>query len=58
MTVWDHVWWWRKWRGDRKGHRCRVLARGRGKGPRNVLVEFQDNREKVVAPRFAVRRAP
>ena len=26
----DYVWWFRKFRGDRKGHRCRVLARGRG----------------------------
>ena len=51
-----HVWWWRTVRPDRKGHPCRVLARGRGPGPRNVAVEFDDG-EQVVAPMFAIRRA-
>ena len=57
-----HVWWFRKWprttwdsAGDeRKGQPCRVLARGVGGGPRNVLVEFEDG-EKMVSTRFAVR---
>jgi hypothetical protein len=26
----------------RRGQRCRVLARGRGPGPRNLLLEFAD----------------
>jgi hypothetical protein len=52
----DHEWFWRKWRGDRKGHRCRILARGNGRGPRNILVQFIDG-ERVVAPRWAVRKA-
>jgi len=51
----DHIWYWRKWLGRRRGHRCRILARGPGPGPRNVLVEFTDG-ERVVGLRFAVRR--
>lgn len=52
----EHVWFWRKHRPDRKGHRCRLLAVGSGGGPRNVLVEFEDG-EQVVAPLNAIRRA-
>lgn len=37
------------------GKPCRVLARGRGPGPRNVLVEFEDGR-KFVSHRYAVQR--
>lgn len=47
-----HVWFWVKYRPDRKGHPCRVLCRGRNG---NVLVEFEDG-EQVIAPRYAVRR--
>lgn len=54
--LYDHVWWWRKWLGERKGHSCRIFARGRGRGPRNVGVEFLDG-FRVVAPRYSVRRA-
>lgn len=54
--LYPYVWFWKKWRGDRKGHRCRVLARGKRGGPHNVLVEFEDG-ERVVAPRFAIRKA-
>lgn len=36
-----YVWRLRKWRPDRYGHPCRVLARGRGPGPRNVLAEVE-----------------
>ena len=50
-----HVWYWRRHRGDRKGHPCRVIARAPGPGPRNVLVEFEDG-EQVVAPRYAIRK--
>jgi hypothetical protein len=50
------VWHWIKYRGDRKGHRCRVLAQGQRGGPWNVLVEFMDG-ELVVAPQHAVREA-
>lgn len=52
-----HVWYWRTVRPDRKGHRCELLAAGRGPGPRNVAVQFADG-EVVIAPRWAVRRAP
>jgi hypothetical protein len=52
-----HVWYWRTVRPDRKGHLCRVVCAARGRGPRNVLVEFADG-EKLIAPRWAVRRAP
>lgn len=50
-----HVWWFRKYLPERKGQPCLVLARGRGPGPRNVMVEFQDG-VRVVSSRFAVRR--
>ncbi len=50
-----HVWFWRKYRPDRKGHPCRVVCGANGAGPRNLLVEFEDG-ELVVAPRYAVRR--
>jgi hypothetical protein len=50
-----HRWHWRKWRPDRWGDPCRVLCRGNGRGPRNILIEFADG-ERIVAPRFAVRR--
>lgn len=50
-----HVWYSRRTLPERKGCPCRVLARGRGRGPRNVLVEFEDGR-RVVSHRFAVRR--
>ena len=63
--TYSHVWHWRKWPrrswdspGDeRKGQRCRVLARGNGRrpAPRNILVEFEDG-HRVVTSRFAVRR--
>lgn len=32
-----HVWFRRRTLPERKGEPCRVLARGRGPGPRNVL---------------------
>ncbi len=50
-----HVWFWRKYRPDRKGHACRVVCSANGRGPRNLLVEFEDG-EQVIAPRYAVRR--
>ena len=58
MTVrpMTHVWHWRKYRPDRKGHACRVVCVANGRGPRNVMVEFADG-EQVVAPRYAVRKA-
>ena len=43
----DHEWWWRKWLPERKGQRCRVLARGRMNA---VLVEFEDG-ERVISSR-------
>lgn len=47
-----HVWFWRKFLGDRKGQRCRVWARGRNG---NLGIEFEDG-YRVIAPRYAVRR--
>lgn len=64
MTAWPYVWWWRKrpvaWdqatgafrRLDRKGQRCRVVARG---SLGSVLVEFPDG-YCVLTSRHAVRR--
>lgn len=53
--MYDYIWFFKKWRGDRKGNRCRVLARGRGRGPRNVMVEFEDG-EVITGTRFCVRK--
>lgn len=50
-----HYWYFKKWLPGRKGEPCRVLARGNGRGPRNVLVEFEDG-FRAVGTRFCVRR--
>lgn len=52
-----YVWRLRKWMPERYGCRCRVLCRGRGPGPRNVLVEFEDGC-RFVTTRWAVRKRP
>ena len=49
-----HVWWWRKWLGERKGQPCRVLARGKMNA---ILVQFTDG-TRVITSRYAVRRKP
>ncbi len=48
-----HVWYWRRWLPERKGQRCRVVARGAMGG---ILVEFEDGL-RVVTSRWAVRIA-
>ena len=56
MTCWaqfDHVWFWRSRLPERKGERCRVLARGR---MNSILVEFTDG-YRTITSRYAVRRA-
>lgn len=50
----EFVWWWRSRLPERKGQRCRVIARGR---LNSVLVEFEDG-TRVVTSRYAVRAAP
>jgi hypothetical protein len=55
MLRFDYYWFYKKYLPERKDEPCRVLARGKGKGPRNVLVEFADG-FKVVGTRFCVRR--
>jgi len=45
------VWFWRSRLPERKGQRCRVLARG---NMNSVLVEFEDG-QRVVTSRHAVR---
>ena len=49
----DHIWYWRAKLGDRKGQRCRVVARG---AKSSILVEFEDG-YRVVTGRYSVRRA-
>lgn len=46
------IWYWRARLPERKGQRCRVLARGR---MNSVLVQFADG-WKVVTSRYAVRK--
>lgn len=56
MTRFPFVWRVRKWRPDRTGQRCRIIRYGRGPGPRNWLVEFEDG-ERVVGARYCARPA-
>ncbi len=51
-TVADFVWYWRSRLPERKGQRCRVLARGR---MNTIAVQFEDG-YAVTTSRFAVRR--
>jgi len=53
MTHWYRI---RKWLPSRHGEPCRIVARGRGPGPRNVLIKFADGL-RVVVPRWSVRRS-
>lgn len=48
----EHVWYWRRFLGDRKGQRCRIWARGSNG---NLGIELEDG-YRTVAPRYAVRR--
>lgn len=48
----DHEWYWIKKLPERKGQRCRVVARGR---MNSIAVEFKDG-HMVVTSRFAVRK--
>jgi hypothetical protein len=50
-----HVWRIRKYLPERFGRPCRIIAAGRGPGPRNILIEFADG-AKIVTPRWNVRR--
>ena len=52
VTMYDHQWFWRSRLPDRKGQRCRILARGK---MNSLLVEFCDG-WKVITSRYAVRR--
>lgn len=49
----DHVWFWRTRLPERKGQRCRVVARG---SMNSVMVEFEDG-TKTITSRYAVRKA-
>lgn len=49
----DRIWFWRKWLGQRKGMRCRVVARG---AMNSALVEFEDG-YRVITSRYALRKA-
>lgn len=60
-----HVYRWGKYLPDRKGQRCRVLARSRlfpripnkkRRGMGSILLEFEDG-FKIVTSRYAVRKA-
>jgi hypothetical protein len=55
MERMTHYWFWKKWRPDRHGQPCRIVALGRRMN--SALVEFEDG-ERVVTIRYAVRRLP
>ena len=48
----EYYWYWKKKLPERKGQRCRVLARGK---MNSILVEFEDGYQ-VITSRHAVRR--
>lgn len=54
MAHFDYTWRWKKRLGDRKGSRCRIVARGLKGG--QILVEFESDGKKVVTSKYAVRR--
>jgi hypothetical protein len=49
--TYPYIWFWRTRLPERKGMKCRVLARGK---KNNILVEFEDG-YKVITSRYAVR---
>ena len=51
-SEWTHTWYWRKNLPDRKGQRCKVLARGT---MNSIMIEFEDGVRHVVS-RYAVRK--
>lgn len=53
MSEYDHVWYWRKNLPERKGQRCRVVARGK---MNSIEIEFEDGVRHIVS-RYAVRKA-
>jgi hypothetical protein len=53
IGAYDHVWYWRAKLPERKGARCRVIARG---ALNSVLIEFEDG-FRVITSRYAVRPA-
>lgn len=55
ISMWTHVWFWKPQFPavkNRKGMKCRVLARGRRN---SVMVELEDG-ETVIASRYAIRK--
>lgn len=52
MNSFDRVWYWRRWLGERKGQRCRIIARG---AMNTALVEFEDGYLAVVI-RHGIRK--
>lgn len=50
--VYDRIWFWKKWLGERRGQRCRIVAVGKMNA---ALVEFADG-YRVVTSRYAVRK--
>jgi hypothetical protein len=51
--MYDRVWHWRKFLGERKGQLCRIVARG---SMNAALIEFSDG-SRVVSSRWAIRKA-
>ena len=47
----DYVWHWTSHLPERKGNKCRVLAKGY---MNSILIEFEDNK-KVLTSKYAIR---
>lgn len=52
--TYDRVWFWRVNLPERKGQRCRIIARGT---MNSAQIEFEDGTRHIVS-RFAIRKAP
>lgn len=48
----DHIWFWKTRLPERKGQKCRVLARGK---MNSIKVQFEDG-TIVITSRYAVRK--
>ena len=53
-VMYDRVWFWKKWLGDRKGQSCRIVTRGT---MNSALVEFESDSYRVITSRYAVRKS-
>jgi hypothetical protein len=55
MSEYNYIYFWKKYKPERHREPCKLLAMGRGPGPHNMLVEFEDGYQ-MVTPKHSIRR--